>query len=119
MLVEMNAATDAEYLPLARRIAADENVSLSDAQLLYAIAGNNGSFRSVVFSVLRLAKRTARQNASAAEVGKTAAISACQFRNIPLLWLGHDRRILQFQPKSHIPVHPKHSFSPFQSTENP
>ena len=68
VLVEMNAATDAEYLPLARRIAAVENVVLSDAQLLAAIAGNNGSFRSVIFSVLRLAKRTARQNASAASI---------------------------------------------------
>lgn len=68
VLVEMNAATDAEYLPLARRIAADENVVLRDAQLLAAIAGNNGSFRSVIFSVLRLAKRTARHNASAASI---------------------------------------------------
>jgi len=68
VLVEMNAATDAEYLPVARRIAADENVVLSDAQLLAAIAGNNGSFRSVIFSVLRLAKRTARQSASAANI---------------------------------------------------
>jgi hypothetical protein len=68
VLVEMNAATDAEYLPLARRIAADENVVLSDAQLLAAIAGNNGSFRSVIFSVLRLAKRTARQNATAPNI---------------------------------------------------
>ena len=65
VLVEMNAATDAEYLPLARRIASDENVVLSDAQLLSAIASNNGSFRSVIFSVLILATRTARQNASA------------------------------------------------------
>lgn len=68
VLVEMNAATDAEYLPLARRIAADENVVLSDAQLLAAIEGNNGSFRSVIFTLLRLAKRTARQNASAASI---------------------------------------------------
>jgi replication-associated recombination protein RarA len=68
VLVEMNAATAAEYLPLARRIASDENVVLSDTQLLAAIAGNNGSFRSVIFSVLRLAKRTARQNTSAASI---------------------------------------------------
>jgi len=68
VLVEMNAATDAEYLPVARRIASDENVVLSDAQLLAAIAGNNGSFRSVIFSVLRLALRTARQSASAANI---------------------------------------------------
>ena len=68
VLVEMNAATDAEYLPLSRRIASDENVVLNDTQLLAAIAGNNGSFRSVIFSVLRLAKRAARQNASAANI---------------------------------------------------
>ena len=68
VLVEMNAATDAEYLPLARRIAADENVVLNDAQLLTAITGNNGSFRGVIFSVLRLANRTARQSASAANI---------------------------------------------------
>ncbi len=68
MLVEMNAATDAEYLPLARRIAADENVVLSDTQLLTAVAGNNGSFRSVIYSVLLLSKRTARHSASAASI---------------------------------------------------
>ncbi len=68
VLVEMNAATDAEYLPLARRIAADEDVVLSDAQLLTAIAGNGSSFRSVIFSVLRLALRTARQNGFAASI---------------------------------------------------
>ena len=64
----MNASIDAEYLPLARRIAADENVFLNDTQLLAAIAGNNGSFRSVIFSVLRLVKRAARQNSSAANL---------------------------------------------------
>jgi hypothetical protein len=64
----MNAATDAEYLPLARRIAADENVVLNDTQLLAAITGNNGSFRNIIFSVLLLAKRTARQNVSAADI---------------------------------------------------
>lgn len=68
VLVEMNAPKDAEFLPLARRIAADEGVVLSDAQLLSAIAGNNGSFRSVIFNVLRLAKRTAFANASAADI---------------------------------------------------
>ncbi len=68
VLVEMNADTDAEYLPVERRIAADENVVLNDAQLLAAIAGNNGSFSSVIFSVLRLAKRTARHNTSAANI---------------------------------------------------
>jgi DNA polymerase III delta prime subunit len=65
LLVEMNAATDAEFLPLARRIAADENVVLSDAELLAAIAGNGGSFRSVIFSVVRLVNTIARQQQAA------------------------------------------------------
>ena len=68
VLVEMNAAADAEYLPLARRIAADEGVVLNDAELLTAIAGNNGSFRGVIFNVHRLAKRTTRQSMSAASI---------------------------------------------------
>lgn len=72
--VDMNAPPDTEFLPLARQIAADENVVLNDAQLLTAIAGNNGSFRSVIFQVLRLAKRTARQNDTAA----TAAAAVIQ-----------------------------------------
>lgn len=80
VLVEMNAATDAEYLPLARRIASDENVVLNDTQLLAAISGNGGSFRSVIFSVLRLALRTARQNASAASIA-TAAIQYAAGKN--------------------------------------
>jgi DNA polymerase III delta prime subunit len=66
VLIDMNAPPDTAFLPLARQIAADESVVLNDAQLLTAIAGNNGSFRSVIFEVLRLAKRTARQNATAA-----------------------------------------------------
>lgn len=61
LLVEMNAATDLEFLPLARRIVVDANVVLSDAQLLDAITCNGGSFRSVVFSVVRLVNNTARQ----------------------------------------------------------
>ena len=65
VLVEMNAAKDAEFLPLARRMASDEGVVLNDQQLLAAIAGNDGSFRSVIFSLLRLFRRTARQSMSA------------------------------------------------------
>ena len=80
VLVEMNAATDAEYLPLARRIASDENVVLSDAQLLAAIAGNNGSFRSVIYSVLRLAKRAARQFMSAASIAAATIQQAASKR---------------------------------------
>ena len=38
-----------------------KNIALSDAQLLVAITGKGGSFRRVIFSVLRLALRTERQ----------------------------------------------------------
>ena len=65
LLVEMNAATEAEFLPLARRIATDANVVLNDAELLAAIAGNGGSFRSVIFSVVRLVKNTLRRQQAA------------------------------------------------------
>jgi DNA polymerase III delta prime subunit len=74
VLIDMNAPPDTAFLPLARQIATDENVVLNDTQLLTAIAGNNGSFRSVIFQVLRLAKRTARQNDTAA----TAAAAVIQ-----------------------------------------
>jgi DNA polymerase III delta prime subunit len=60
VLVEMNAAKDTDMLPLARRIAADEGVVLNDEQLLAVIAGNSGSFRSVIFAVLRLARTRKR-----------------------------------------------------------
>jgi replication-associated recombination protein RarA len=62
VLVEMNAAADAEFLPLARRIAKDKNAVLNDTQLLSAIAGKNGSFREIIFSVLVMAVRAARQS---------------------------------------------------------
>lgn len=57
VLVEMNAAADIELLPLARRIATEEGVVLNDDQLLSAIEGSSGSFRSAIFNVLRLAKQ--------------------------------------------------------------
>ena len=60
VLVEMNAAKDVEFLPLARRIATDAGASLNDTELLNEITGNNGSFRCVIFNVLRKAKRNAR-----------------------------------------------------------
>lgn len=68
VLVDMNAPPDAAFLPLARQIAADEGVVLNDTELLAAISGKNGSFRSIIFDVLRLAKRTARQNDTAASI---------------------------------------------------
>ncbi len=70
--VEMNAPANTEFLPLARRIAADEGVVLTDAQLLAAIAGNNGSFRSVIFEVLRHSRRTSRNSATATCIAATA-----------------------------------------------
>jgi hypothetical protein len=63
----MNAAKDTDFLPLARRIAADESVFLSDAQLLSVISGSNGSFRCVT-SIVRLAKKTKRQAEEAANI---------------------------------------------------
>jgi DNA polymerase III delta prime subunit len=60
VLIEMNAAADAEFLPIARRMASDANVVLNDSQLLAAISGNNGSFRNVMFSLQRLVLKTKR-----------------------------------------------------------
>ena len=68
VLVEMNAATDPEFLPLARRIASDKNVVLNDAELMSAIEGNNGSFRNIIFNVLVMAIRKARKNKAALEL---------------------------------------------------
>jgi len=65
LLVEMNAAADAEFLPLCRRIAADKHVDLSDSQLLAAVTGNSGSFRGVIFSVVRLVNNIVRQQSAA------------------------------------------------------
>jgi len=62
LLVEMNAASDAHFLPLARRIAADMNVFLNDTQLLAAITGHNGSFRRVSMAVQVLALKARRNN---------------------------------------------------------
>jgi hypothetical protein len=60
VLIEMNAAADAEFLPIARRMASDARVVLNDSQLLAAISGNNGSFRNVMFSLQRLVLKTKR-----------------------------------------------------------
>jgi DNA polymerase III delta prime subunit len=62
VLVEMNAAKDSQYLPIARKVAADMNAVLSDAELLTEIAAANGSMREVMSRVKRLARR--RQSAS-------------------------------------------------------
>jgi DNA polymerase III delta prime subunit len=62
VLVEMNAASEAQLLPIARKVAADMNVVLSDAELLTEIAAANGSMREVMSRVKRLARR--RQSTS-------------------------------------------------------
>lgn len=55
--VEMNAATDQQLLPIARRVAADMNVVLNDADLVAEIAASHGSLREVMNRVKRLARR--------------------------------------------------------------
>ena len=81
VLVEMNAATDAQFLPFARRIASELNVVLSDEQLLAAIKGSNGSFREVGASVHVLAMRTARM--ASASLASAAAISKAARTALP------------------------------------
>ncbi len=76
LLVEMNAATDAEFLPLARRIAADEGVVLNDTELLETIAGNSGSFRSVIYAVLMLARKRVRQSLAAEQLAADSIMRA-------------------------------------------
>jgi DNA polymerase III delta prime subunit len=60
--IEMNAANDSQYLPISRKVAADLNVVLSDAELMTEIAAANGSMREMMSRVKRLARR--RQSAS-------------------------------------------------------
>jgi DNA polymerase III delta prime subunit len=62
VLVEMNAASEAQLLPIARKVAADMNVVLNDTELMAEIAAANGSLREVMNRVRRLARR--KQSAS-------------------------------------------------------
>lgn len=62
VLVEMNAASEAQLLPIARKVATDMNVVLNDAALAAEIAASNGSLREVMNRVRRLARR--KQSAS-------------------------------------------------------
>ena len=57
VLVEMNAASTGQLLPIARKVATDFNVVVSDAELTAEIAGSNGSLREVLSRVKRLARR--------------------------------------------------------------
>lgn len=60
--IEMNAANDSQYLPITRKVVADMNVVLSDAELVAEISAANGSMREVMSRVKRLARR--KQGAS-------------------------------------------------------
>ena len=62
ILIEMNGASTVQVLPIARKVAADLNVVLSDAELTAEIAAANGSMREVMSRVKRLARR--KQSAS-------------------------------------------------------
>jgi DNA polymerase III gamma/tau subunit len=52
----MNAGSEAQLLPIARKVATDMNVVLSDAALAVEIAASNGSMREVMSRVNRLAR---------------------------------------------------------------
>jgi len=62
VLVEMNAASTVQLLPIARKVAADMNAVLSDAELTAEIAAANGSMREVMSRVKRLVR--SRQSTS-------------------------------------------------------
>jgi DNA polymerase III delta prime subunit len=57
VLIEMNAGSPEEYLPLAKEIANSKNVVLNDELLLDAIYLANGSFRNLHHSLNRLVRR--------------------------------------------------------------
>lgn len=57
VLIEMNAASTGQLLPIARKVAADLNVVLNDADLTAEITAANGSMREVMSRVKRLARR--------------------------------------------------------------
>jgi len=57
VLVEMNAASAAQLLPIARKVAADLNVVVNDTDLKAEIIAANGSMREVMNRVKRIARR--------------------------------------------------------------
>ena len=57
ILVEMNAANPNAYLDIARSIADEAGVALSNEELLPTIQAANGSFRNLFHNVSRLARR--------------------------------------------------------------
>ena len=75
VLIEMNAANDSEYLPLARRRMNDMNVALTDEQLLEAISLGRGSIRTVMEQVELTARRHLKKHRIAAN-GPQSSIAA-------------------------------------------
>jgi DNA polymerase III delta prime subunit len=57
ILIEMNGASTGQLLTIARKVAADMNVVLNDAELTIEIAASNGSMREVMNRVKRLSRR--------------------------------------------------------------
>jgi replication-associated recombination protein RarA len=77
ILIDMNAAQDSQFLPLARKMTVDADVVLNDAQLLNAISGNNGSFRSVMFAIKRLIL-SAKRSQQAATLATHSIVQAAK-----------------------------------------
>ena len=61
ILVEMNAANPNAYLDIAKSIANEAGVTLSNDELLPTIQAANGSFRNLSHNVGRLARRKGQQ----------------------------------------------------------
>lgn len=59
VLVEMNAAQDSQLLPLAKQIANELAIEVSDDELLPTIVGANGSLRNLTHNVRRMMHRKA------------------------------------------------------------
>ena len=57
VLIEMNAASTGQLLPIARKVASDLNAVLNDAELTAEITAANGSMREVMSRVKRIARR--------------------------------------------------------------
>ncbi len=57
VLIEMNAGQGVQLLPLAKRIAEEMKVDVSDIELLPAVMAANGSFRNLTHNVRRLIHR--------------------------------------------------------------
>jgi hypothetical protein len=57
VLVEINAAKDSQYLPIALKVADDLNVVVKDTELTAKVAAAIGSMREVMSRVKRLAPR--------------------------------------------------------------